>query len=385
MRVLLWSPWGAGEHYSGPGMSAFRLYSADATSRFQLTLAHGRADHRSYDLYQQQVLVSPIAPGVARQLRFLRAAKRWLAKNHHRFDVMHGLWGYEATVGPAVVAESLGLPAVVKIAAFRADLGDKSSLRSLLGLTRRRRDKLKRLSGVIAISRAIREELLEYGVPEQRVVSIPNGVDAERYRPIASADERSEARRRLGFEQRPTLVFVGTIERRKRPLLIVQAVARLRRQGHDCQLVLVGPEREPDYTRQLRHEIERRGVSDAIHLVGMQQDLRPFYHAADLFVLPSANEGMPNALLEAMASGLPSVVTRISGTVDLINEGVTGRFVAANEEDTASAIQAYLDAPLLAAQHGAAARERVLQEFSAPVVLEQHFQLFRRIIQNPPR
>ena len=124
IRALLWSIKGAGEHYGGPGMSAYRLYSRAHPGRFRITLAHGFEAQQRYDVFAEQCLIAPFHSAAMGQLRFIHAAKGWIRDNSDRFDVMHGLQGFEATLTPAYEAQKRGLPAVVKLAAHRADLAE---------------------------------------------------------------------------------------------------------------------------------------------------------------------------------------------------------------------------------------------------------------------
>jgi len=107
--------------------------------------------------------------------------------------------------------------------------------------------------------------------------------------------------------------------------------------------------------------------------------MEPLYKAADIFALPSSNEGMPNALLEAMASSLPSVITPIPGSIDLVRNGEEGIFTDGTLPSIASALSQYVRSPQLLAAHGAAARARILRHFSARSILERHIALYRRV------
>src|SRR5215510_5256343 len=91
IRVLLWSPGGAGDHYHGPGSFAYRLYSTARHGRLQLTLAHGFAAQRNYRLFQHQQLIHPLSSRPLSTVRFLHESRRWLANHALEFDLFHGL------------------------------------------------------------------------------------------------------------------------------------------------------------------------------------------------------------------------------------------------------------------------------------------------------
>jgi glycosyltransferase involved in cell wall biosynthesis len=384
VRVLLWSIAGAGLKYGGPGMTAYRMYALADRSRLTVRLAHARADQGDEAPFASQHRVGSISGGMRSQMRFIRSARRWLDAHADEFDVFHGLQGFEITVRPAAYAERLGKPAVVKLAQHRHDLTDKGGLKTLLGVERRRRRLIATLSGVIAISGAIADELREIGVPESKIARIPNGVDTDQFRPAADAAERSAARAAAGWPDRPTIVFTGAVIPRKRPHLLVPGLAEAVRRGVDAQLALVGPETDAAYSAQIRDRAEQLGVSDRVLWTGFVPTVAPLLRGADVFALPSANEGMPNALLEAMASGLPAVVTRISGTTDLVDDGVHGRLVEPEEPSVSAALADLLADESSRHDAGRAARQRVEDGYSARAVLAAHERLFRRIMAGGP-
>lgn len=380
IRVLLWSPMGSGEHYDGPSSFAYRLYGCAAPGRFKVTLAHGNANQVQDRLFEGVHLIHPLRPTALGMARYVRTAKAWVARHAAGFDVFHGLTGYEIVMGPAYEAQRRGLPAVVFIANHRNDLGDKPGLKRLLGLPRRRRAKAAKLSALIAMSQAIHEELLSYGVCERRIARIPMGVDTNRFRPVASEAERRAVRQQLGWPDRPTVVFVGAIGRRKQPHLLIEALGMLRQRDVECQLALVGPEQEPAYCAQMRVRAKELDIERQVIWFGFTKDIGPPFRAADCFALISSGEGMPAALVEAMASGLPSIVTAVSGTTDLISDGEDGRLVGPSASDVADAIATYLRDPAVTALHGGRARAKIVRGYSTTVVLDAYERLFRRIM-----
>lgn len=383
VRVLLWSTRGAGRHYGGPGMAAWRLYSKARHQRLRVTLAHGFEKQEPNAAFAQQYFVARYRTDVLSQLSFILRAKRWVRQNASGFDVMHGLQGFEPTLAPAYQAQKLGLPAVVKLAAHRADLADKNNWRTWLGVQRRRREKAKQLAGVIAISREIEQELLGYGFAPSKIARIPNGVDTEQFHPV-SAPQRSEARVRLGWRDLPTLLFVGTVVRRKRPHLLIEALAELKRRGLPAQLALVGPAHDQPYVAEMKQRARALGIERDLVWAGFTTDIVTAYQAADVFALPSSNEGMANAVLEASSSGLPVVVTPASGMADLVHPQVTGWVVDPNAAALAEAIGALLESEAQREVMGAAGRAFILERFSASAVLDAHERLFRRIMAGGP-
>ncbi|HRQ75543.1 MAG TPA: glycosyltransferase family 4 protein [Phycisphaerales bacterium] len=380
IRVLLWSPGGSGEHYHGPGSFSYRLYSTAESKRFEITLAHGSPTQARYSLFREQHLIHPLTGGAWPTWRFLRKADRWIDSHHGEFDIMHGLGGFHLTVAPAFRAHKNNLPSVVFMTLHRVELTDKPGLRGMLGLAAKRREMVKQIEGVIAMSQAIYDELIEIGVSESRIARIPMGVDTTRFHPPRSEQERSELRRSFGWRDLPTLVFVGGISSRKRPHLLLEAIGLLKKMRLECQLALVGPDQEPGYCEQMKQRAKELGIEDLVIWFGFSSDVAPIFRACDFFGLPSLSEGMPAALVEALATGLPSIVTAISGTTDLVESGVNGCVIEPDAQQIADALAVYLRNPSITAAHRAAAVSKVAGRFSASAVLGAYERMFKRII-----
>lgn len=376
---------GAGRHYGGPGMSAFNLYSSDEKGRFSLTLAHGFDKQADADLFTEQVLLHPASNySFSNAIALHWKSIRWVKQHAKDFDVYHGLTAFETPVRCALVAEKAGLPSVVKVAGHLSDLGPRTGWRKYWGQTQRRRKVLDRLSGVIAISSDIASELQSYGIPESKIVRIPNGVNCERFMPLVSVEERNAVRERLKLPHMPLITFLGGINKRKQPHLMVEALILLRKRGIDCHMVFTGPFDDRAYLDQLRGMVNDHRLEDFVSLLGSVSETTEILQVSDIFCLPSRLEGMPNALLEAMACALPCISTNISGVKDIVTHNVNATLVAQEPAELALALETYLGSEALRKQHGIAARERVLQSFSSKAVLDAHERLFRRIMCGQP-
>ncbi len=146
----------------------------------------------------------------------------------------------------------------------------------------------------------------------------------------------------------------------------------------DAVFVLVGdgPLRE-----ELEDRATRLGVEERVLFLGWREDIPEVLACADLFVLPSLYEGLPLALLEAMAAGLPIVATAIGGTSEAVVDGVTGLLVPPGEpRSLAAAIRRALDDEGLARRLGAASRERVRREFSAAAMARRTVSIYEECL-----
>lgn len=225
---------------------------------------------------------------------------------------------------------------------------------------------------VISVSPGLSQAYVAGGLPASRLREVPNAVDVERFRPV-SADERAGLRARLGLPlDRPVVLFVGYFSADKRPDVLYDAWQRLDATAVPSTLVFVGAtdssykEVDPAIAERIRHRAAAAGRLADIRFVGPAREIEHYYRAADIYVLPSRREGLPIALLEAMASGLACVASRLEGSTDVVIEhGSSGMLVAVDDVQALSdAIEQLIRAPEAARQLGAGARRRIVERYS---------------------
>jgi glycosyltransferase involved in cell wall biosynthesis len=234
---------------------------------------------------------------------------------------------------------------------------------------------------VLCVSRSVRDVLVrERLCAEDRARVLGggsvNGVDAGRFRPATPA-ERAAARGRLGLPQDAFVVgFVGRIVREKGVAELAEAFRRLRGSVPTAHLVVVGPE-EAQYPVPAAVVAALR-ADPHVRLRGLDWETPALYPAFDVVALPSHREGLPVVPLEAAASGLPVVATRVVGCVDAVIDGETGTLVPPRDPDAlAAALARYAADPSLAARQGAAGRRRALAEFDPPRIWAELLALYR--------
>jgi glycosyltransferase involved in cell wall biosynthesis len=231
----------------------------------------------------------------------------------------------------------------------------------------------------LSVSPALVNAYLAAGLPAERIRQVPNGIDTERFSPATPA-ERAALRHRLGLDQgRPVVVSVGFFSHDKQPRMLFDAWLQLRdTHGIDATLLFVGAtsspyfEVDPQLAEGIRADVERLGLCDRVVFAGVTQNVADYLRSANVFVLPSRREGLPVALLEAMACGLPCVASRLPGATDnIIVDGENGVLVAVGQPAAfASAIARFLQNASFAVDAGAAARDTVVRRFaSADVAL----------------
>jgi glycosyltransferase involved in cell wall biosynthesis len=212
----------------------------------------------------------------------------------------------------------------------------------------------------IAVSEPIRRTLLAAGAKLGRVRRITNAIDADEFRRDAGA--RARMRRTLGIPADATVIgTIGRLEPVKRHDLVLRAVAGLHATAKPL-ILLAG---EGTCREALSAESRRLGIDDRLMLLGHRDDARDVHQVLDVYVQASDSEGLPNAVLEAMAIGTPVVATNVGGTSELIRDGVDGMLVApGNVEALRHAIAHTLAEPDAARLRAAAAVRRINLEWS---------------------
>ncbi len=242
----------------------------------------------------------------------------------------------------------------------------------------------RRVDACIAVSLETHNEATRFGVPDRRVHTIPNGVSGELFRPV-NPRERAEAREAVGLACRRVVLFVGRLSAEKNPLGLLEAFAALPSEARDrTMLVLVGdgPQAECVGARALMPDLH-----GSVRLAGMQRDVAAWYRAADVYVLPSLTEGLSNTMIEAMASGLPVISTRVSGSSVLRNKGVVAGLVVEVEDTRAltDSMRMLLMDDLMRSDLGANARLLFDSSFSIEVVSQRTIALYRALVAEHQR
>ena len=235
-----------------------------------------------------------------------------------------------------------------------------------------------RLAGrFVAITGESHRQYLKEGVDPRRICDIPNGIDSERFSP-PTPQEKQALRGQLGLPHRvPIVVFAGRLIPLKRVDALLEACNASRAvTPFLCLIVGDGPERTR--LERLAHDL---GLPEGVRFVGQAPDVRPYYQAADLFVLPSTREGLSVALLEAMACGLCPLVSGLPGNQELVQHGVNGLAFPPHQPGLLSTrLAEVLGDPDLRRQLGQAARDTIERGFSAEGVAARHRDLYEQLV-----
>lgn len=232
---------------------------------------------------------------------------------------------------------------------------------------------------VVTTGEALRLQVMkEAHLAPERVTSVPTGIDLDRFAP----GDRTAARAALSLPADAFIIgIVATLRSWKGHRYLVDAIAAMKdeRAGDRIRLVIVGDGPGRD---NLREQVKALGIADRVVMPGNQSDVVPWLQTFDVFVLPSyANEGVPQALMQAMACGLPVVTTPVGAIGEIVSHGVTGLMVT--PRDAGALQQALLRLqgdPVLREQLGRAGLTQAHQRFSAARMLDDMERIFATVL-----
>jgi glycosyltransferase involved in cell wall biosynthesis len=295
---------------------------------------------------------------------YRRSVKRafWRAVEEFQPNIVLGSWAYPDGWAAVKLGRRAGLPVVIKVhgcdVLYAGQGLDQHPVRK-----HRTVEALCGADAVVAVSRHLADRVAELGVEPKRVTVVHNGVDSALFHPGA----KDQARANLGLGQGEQIVlFIGHLDYVKGLDVLIDAVARLVRTGLRFQCLLIG---QGPWRQRLERQVASLGLNDTVRFLGPRAHacLPEWYNAADLFVLPSRSEGVPNVLLEAAACGTPFVASRVGGIPEIAHVGRSQLVPAEDAEALARAIEAQLTVPLgtLSAAGGSRAHEEAAAEMTA--------------------
>lgn len=230
--------------------------------------------------------------------------------------------------------------------------------------------------GYVTTGEMIREHLIAVGIPADRVVSIPTGVDVGRFSPDVPGDAV-----RAGFgvgRGEPLISVIGVLRSWKRHDVFLETVRLLRAQGSPVRALVVGegPQRE-----RIAGEIAGKDLAGAVRMTGYRRDIPEIVAASDVVVLPSDRfEGVPQVILQALAMARAVVASPIGGIPEVVHHETTGLLCPAGDPPAfADAIARLLAAPELRRRLGAAGRDLVLSRYSSTAMCERTEEFYRRL------
>lgn len=319
--------------YSGPTVLMNRLFGQIAkSSSAEITAVGPEFPNEKIEQISYVRMATPDLPSAKGQLIWACKVLAWLVKYRRSYDIVHFHGVYSFNLIGAMAPIFLRKRVVLLPLGAGGDLRPEAKSNRIPLIRCLKKVIAKRTHRAFALSDENISELQALGVPRSNILRIPNPASAEFFRAPSLVAERSH-----------NLVLVGKLGRGKRPNLVIEAFHRLQKDSgwREATLTLVGPFESPEFEDEVRTLIKRHGLSDAVHCTGYVSNVAEIMLQipSAIFILPSAQEGLPGALTEAMAMGMPAIVTDVGAMGEVVRMAGCGRVV----EPSVSAISAAVE------------------------------------------
>ena len=294
-----------------------------------------------------------------------------LFRQRATYDLIHiHTMNYHTFVG-VIAGQLLSRPVVAKVACS-GDFGDVRLMKNnfLVPGTRQMLPKLRECDCVVATNDQVKEELLANGFRPEQIARIPNGVETQAF----------AVKRDYRLRDPIRLIFVGRLSAQKGVDVLLRGLQLMRRHWPEVrwELSILGT---GELRRHLERLAEQLGLSTVVRFCGKVEDVPARLGKSDIFVLPSRAEGMSNALLEAMASGLPCIATHVPGNRALIQDEKNGLLVMPDSPDKlAKAIERIVRDEQLRTSLGHAARVSIEKGYALDMVADRYIELYGQLM-----
>lgn len=347
-----------------------------------LTLGKKDAEERTESGLEVRRFRAERNAGTWSEVRTALRILRWISRERGKMRALQICGLSRVSYALLVWARAAGVPVVYRAAMFGGD-EPEALRRERFGAWKVWQ--LGKADAVVVTTPRL-EASFQAAFPGKEVWRIPNGVDCEEFRPAANERERAELREELGLRaEAKVIVTSGVACARKRTDFLLQAVAGVNGEAGDVQFVHLGAwgeefaEEDARYRRVLEGIVARMAPG-RMRVVGHTGQVAEYLRAADVFLFASAKEGCPNAVLEAMASGLPVVMTRLESVGEfLVRDGSEGVIVrdANDEEGFGRVVTELLAASEARRRMGESARKRAGEEFSMEKAVGKYEAMYR--------
>lgn len=303
---------------------------------------------------------------------------RFLIRHRNQYDIIcsHGAYYRNSIIG--ILGKLLNKKSLVKVSLASNDLkGLGEGLSGILhGFL------IRMIDRYISISSQITREMMGLHLDKKKIEEIPNGVDTSRFSPVPQA-EKLRLRQKLELPEGLMLLYVGGISQRKNVEWLVKSWTNFCPLNSDTFLTIVGPigrqGKDEKLYNSLVEFVESNSLEKQIIFKTPTLHIEQYYQTADIFVLPSRNEGMPNVVLEAMSSGLPCLVNKVSGAEDIIN-GRNGLLFNVEEPDTFLSGVLKLKDQSTRIEMGKSTRKTMVRNFSLERIAERYIDLYEEML-----
>jgi glycosyltransferase involved in cell wall biosynthesis len=292
--------------------------------------------------------------------------RAWLAHHGREYDVINTHSSTDSWLVAMASATLADMPAMVRTRHVSTAINNKLSTRWLYR---------RATAHIVTTGEALRQQLhRDNGYPLEGMTSVRTGIDLGRYRPLG----KSEMRKKLGMEDRPTLGILATLRDWKGHQYLLEALVMLRTDFPHWRLLIVGdgPERA-----RLEASVDHLGLRPVVRLVGNQENVAEWLSTLDLFTLPSyGSEGVPQGIMQAMACGVAVVATPVGAVGEAVQDGITG--VMTRPRDAAAlarSLASLMSDTALRERMGLAGCAYARDNFGIDIMLDRMLDVFARV------
>jgi len=316
-------------YFSGPALQARQINSILEKKKFKIKiLTQNYGQHLEIDsnvLLKPSVKFNKFIGNKLRYMFWAISSSLFIIKNKKNISVIHSLDLFYPTTIFSIIARLCKIPIIAK-----SSIDGVYSKKGFTGNLKRYFYKKNLI--IVSISNNTKNELLRYGFPINKIRSIPNGVDLmKHYKP--SKELKRIMRNKYNISMNSFVcIYTGSLNLRKRVIDLLEVFSLFCDKVDEAIFVIAGSFQDYEYTTLVNKFIIDNALKDKVLMIEHTSQVDELYKISDIFLFASQNEGLPNSLLEAMASGLPVITRDISGCNDLIENGINGYLIANNNQ-----------------------------------------------------
>lgn len=292
--------------------------------------------------------------------------QHWLRTNRAQVDVVNTHSSTDSWLAALACATMRAPPPIVRTRHVSTALNERVATRWLYA---------RAAAHVVTTGEALRREVANrLHIPDNRVTSVPTGIDLTHFVP----GDAHAARRRVGLQQQHALGCIATLRNWKGHDYLFEAIALDRQRWNGWAIVIVG---DGPHRPKLEAHLAALGLGDTVRFVGHQDDVVPWLQAMDVVTLPSyGEEGVPQAIMQAMACAIPVVSTPVGAIPEVVDDELTGLLVAPRSADAlARGLARLRDDASLRVRLGSQARQRALRDFDIGRMLDRMEAIFYHV------
>lgn len=312
---------------------------------------------------------------VLHEICYLVSLAWQLVVRRKEYDIIHVFQTQLSAFLAAVVAKRMGKRVITTCHSAAPNTGDMAVWSYLPGGKQLLKYVSYKVDVATAVSNDITARLHQIGFSPERTWCIPNGVLVHSW----ADEDRPSLRARLGLNPESLVaVFVGRLAEPKKPELLLDAWTFVRQKYSNSQLVLVG---DGEKKVMLEAKAMQMGLERAVVFAGQVRNVDEYLRTADIFVLPTTSEGMPLALLEAMAVGLPVIGSGVGGVVDVIKHGENGLLFEPHDiTGLVNSLIFLMESPERRSEFGKKAVKTIRERFSLNVAVDRYMMLYKSLL-----